>query len=157
MAFQSHVLENGQWVTRTNNINDLLNSRAAVAKPATERHHGPQCGIMTRTVAQSPVAHWILPVRLRSSQHNDIAFVGVCDCPLGRLYNCHLGLPWLWLTRHRTTTFRYQNSAGTASFTPSTGNVTSAHVSGTQRLSAQVASWSTARSMLLPNLSTTMT
>lgn len=77
MAFESHVLENGRWVTRTTNINDLINNKAAT-RPTTERQHAPQCGIMTRTLVHSPVAHWILSVRLRSSQNNDVAFIGVC-------------------------------------------------------------------------------
>lgn len=73
--FQSQVLENGQWVTRTSNVNDVLSKPAT--KPAKQKQPPPQCGIMTRTLIESPVAHWILPVRLRSPQHNDIAIVGV--------------------------------------------------------------------------------
>ncbi|KAK7743196.1 hypothetical protein SLS53_004281 [Cytospora paraplurivora] len=74
--FQSHVLENGQWVTRMTNVDDLLSK--PTMKPAKQiRQPPPQCGIMTRTVVESPVAHWIIPVRLRSPQHNDIAFVGL--------------------------------------------------------------------------------
>lgn len=73
--FQSQVLENGQWVTRTSNVNDVLSKPAT--KPAKQKQPPPQCGIMTRTLVESPVAHWILPVRLRSPQHNDIAIVGV--------------------------------------------------------------------------------
>ncbi|KUI63102.1 hypothetical protein VP1G_10219 [Cytospora mali] len=73
--FQSHVLENGQWVTRTTNVDDILSK--PTMKPTKQiRQPPPQCGIMTRTVVESPVAHWIIPVRLRSPQHNDIAFVG---------------------------------------------------------------------------------
>lgn len=75
MAFESHVFENGRWVTRTTNLNELLNKTAA-HPPAQRQQHAPQCGIMTRTLVHSPVAHWILSVRLRSSQHNDVAFVG---------------------------------------------------------------------------------
>lgn len=73
--FQSHVLENGQWVTRTTNVDDIL-SKPAMKPTKQTRQPPPQCGIMTRTVVESPVAHWIIPVRLRSPQHNDIAFVG---------------------------------------------------------------------------------
>lgn len=74
MAFQSHVLENGHWVERTTNVVDILRKKTVPAKP---NQQVPQCGILTRTIVQSPVAHWVLPVRLRSSQHNDVAFVGV--------------------------------------------------------------------------------
>ncbi|KAL1854374.1 hypothetical protein Daus18300_011473 [Diaporthe australafricana] len=72
--FQSQVFENGQWVTRTSNVNDVLSK--PVTKPTKQKQPPPQCGIMTRTLVDSPVAHWILPVRLRSPQHNDIAIVG---------------------------------------------------------------------------------
>lgn len=83
MAFESHVLENGRWVTRTTNINDLINNNnhnKAATRPAAQRQHAPQCGLMTRTLVHSSVAHWIVSVRLRSSQHNDVAFIGVM-CP----------------------------------------------------------------------------
>ncbi|KAK7697896.1 hypothetical protein SLS64_013065 [Diaporthe eres] len=57
--FQSQVFENGQWVTRTSNVNDVLSKPAT--KPAKQKQPPPQCGIMTRTLVESPVAHWILP------------------------------------------------------------------------------------------------
>lgn len=76
MAFQSQVLENGEWVTRTNDLRDIINRNAAT-RPARDVQQAPRCGIMTRTVVQSPLAHWILSVRLRSSKHNDVAFIGV--------------------------------------------------------------------------------
>ncbi|KAF3768013.1 hypothetical protein M406DRAFT_254924 [Cryphonectria parasitica EP155] len=76
MAFQSHVLENGQWVTRDSNLVDLLNKTSTTRGSPRQVRRAPRCGIMTRTVVQSPVAHWVLSVRLRSSQHNDVAFVG---------------------------------------------------------------------------------
>lgn len=78
MAFQSHVLEDGRWVMRTANINDVINNsnNKAAASPAPQRQPAPACAVMTRTIVHSPVAHWILSVRLRSSQHNDVAFIG---------------------------------------------------------------------------------
>lgn len=104
MAFQSHVFEDGQWVTRTNNLNDIIN-RSAATKPAREIQHAPQCGILTRTVVQSPLAHWILSVRLRSSKHNDVAFVGVSTSTC-RGASTLVGHQ---LTFHRTTMCRFQS------------------------------------------------
>lgn len=78
MAFQAHVLENGQWVSRTTNIQSLLqNGNNGANAKADVPYEAPRCGIMSRTVVQSPVAHWVLAVRLRSSHNTDIAFIGV--------------------------------------------------------------------------------
>ncbi|CAN8103139.1 unnamed protein product [Discula destructiva] len=91
MAFQSQVFENGQWVTKTNDLRDIINRNAAT-RPAREIQHAPQCGIMTRTVVQSPLAHWILSARLRSSKQNDVAFIGdhyvqISELRDGQLHN----------------------------------------------------------------------
>lgn len=103
MAFQSQVFENGQWVTRTNDLKDIINrNAAAAARPAREIQHAPQVGIMTRTVVQSPLAHWILSVRLRSSKHHDVAFIGVST-------HAHLDYDHPRLTLHRTTMCKYQS------------------------------------------------
>lgn len=37
----------------------------------------PECGILSKTVVESPVAHHILPARVRSNLYKDLAFVGV--------------------------------------------------------------------------------
>lgn len=92
MAFQSQVFENGQWITRTNNLRDIINRNTATrpTEGANNIRHAPHCGIMTRTVVQSPLAHWILPVRLRSDKHKDVAFIGVSTLPHIPLLS-HLG------------------------------------------------------------------
>ncbi|RDL33681.1 uncharacterized protein BP5553_08049 [Venustampulla echinocandica] len=80
MAFATSTLVNGQWTTRPLDVNAVLqhydqedrNARAIymeVEKP-------PVLGLLTQTVIRSPLAHWILPIRLRSPKLNDVAFIG---------------------------------------------------------------------------------
>ena len=65
-------------MTETINLQAVLKSnptpqvqkKPRLAKP-------PQCGLLTRTVAETRLFDSILPVRLRGSQHNDVAFIGV--------------------------------------------------------------------------------
>ncbi|KJZ78093.1 hypothetical protein HIM_02730 [Hirsutella minnesotensis 3608] len=79
MAFQTSVLRDGQWVTQTVNFQSALRQAAAAPGPrlATEHRNGPpSCGVLSRTVLESPTVHRVLPVRLRSKTHNDIAFIG---------------------------------------------------------------------------------
>ncbi|KAG5983839.1 hypothetical protein E4U55_006989 [Claviceps digitariae] len=76
MAFQTSILRNGEWVTETVNLQAALKA-SATPKAATRPHlDPPSCGILSRTIVESPIVHWILPARLRSEAHNDIAFVG---------------------------------------------------------------------------------
>src|SRR5690349_10532606 len=78
MAFQSSVLRDGEWVTQTVNFQDALKASSTTPKVASDPSlKAPECGILSRTIIESPVVHWILPVCLRSRSHNDIAFIGV--------------------------------------------------------------------------------
>lgn len=82
MAFQTNVFRDGEWVTEEVDIQTLLSGSAqSPARPKKEVSRSPACGILTRTVVESPVVHWILPVRLRSAQQKDVAFVGVSLTP----------------------------------------------------------------------------
>ncbi|KAL9572739.1 hypothetical protein ACKAV7_003138 [Fusarium commune] len=77
MAFQSSVLRDGEWVTQTVNFQDALKASSITPKVASDPSlKAPECGILSRTIIESPVVHWILPVCLRSRSHNDIAFIG---------------------------------------------------------------------------------
>ncbi|OAA54805.1 thermotolerance protein [Niveomyces insectorum RCEF 264] len=78
MALQTSVLRHGEWVTETIDLQAVLKGNSSpAAKPPQERvARLPGCGILTKTAIESPVAHWILPARLRSSQHMDVAIVG---------------------------------------------------------------------------------
>lgn len=78
MAFQSNVFRNGAWVTETVNVRDALRASALGQKPILgPQDEQPKYGILSRTVIDSPLARWILPVRLRSRRRNDVAFIGV--------------------------------------------------------------------------------
>ncbi|KAK0619881.1 mono-functional DNA-alkylating methyl methanesulfonate N-term-domain-containing protein [Immersiella caudata] len=78
MAFQTNVLRGGEWVTETINLQAVLKAGSSAPGPKKQRlQKAPQCGILTRTVVESHLVNSILPVRLRSPQHNDVAFIGV--------------------------------------------------------------------------------
>ncbi|KAH6659037.1 mono-functional DNA-alkylating methyl methanesulfonate N-term-domain-containing protein [Truncatella angustata] len=89
MALQTSVFENGEWVTRTLEPRELFRQTIAPQQPKLRRPSSmpPTYGVLTRTVIDSPVFRWVLPVQLRSSRHNDVAFIGdnfVQICELGR-------------------------------------------------------------------------
>ena len=78
MAFQTNVLRNGAWVTETVDIHAALRASSSSAdKPKEVISDHPPCGILSSTIVDSPVVHKILPVRLRSRSHNDIAMIAV--------------------------------------------------------------------------------
>ncbi|KAH8847312.1 hypothetical protein MCOR27_005196 [Pyricularia oryzae] len=79
MSFQTNVLQDGQWVTQTVDLNAVLkasNSKAVDKAPRIPVAKAPRCGIFTRTVVESPVVRHVLPCRLRCADQADIAFVG---------------------------------------------------------------------------------
>jgi hypothetical protein len=78
MAFQSSVLRDGEWVTETVSFQDALKASSSVPKTTSDLNtKRPACGILSKTIIESPVVHWVLPVWLRSRSHNDLAFIGV--------------------------------------------------------------------------------
>jgi hypothetical protein len=81
MAFQTRVLRDGEWVTETVNLQAALKASAAPQLASEPLPKPPVCGILSQTLVESPVVRWVLPARLRSSTHNDIAFVGVSTFP----------------------------------------------------------------------------
>ena len=80
MALQANDSEQGSWVTENVTIQALLSANDPPA-PANGDSLPPECGLLTRTVIESPIVQWILPVRLRSAAHNDVAFIGVRQPP----------------------------------------------------------------------------
>lgn len=81
MAFQTRVLRDGEWVTETVNLQAALRASAAPQLASEPLPQPPVCGILSQTIVESPVVRWVLPTRLRSSTHNDIAFIGVSTSP----------------------------------------------------------------------------
>jgi hypothetical protein len=98
MALETNTLVNGAWTTQTLDVNDVLRHYNQQDKEANvkafEVEKAPVLGLLTQTVIQSPLVHWILPVRLRDSFSNDVAFIGVSKLPL-YLHSVYAGPPTL--------------------------------------------------------------
>jgi hypothetical protein len=81
MAFETNTLVNGEWTTRTLDINTVLKHFDQEGKETNIRdldiERAPTVGLLTQTVVRSPLVHWILPARLRNPERNDVAFIGV--------------------------------------------------------------------------------
>lgn len=77
MSVQTTVLRDGEWVTETVGIHTVLKSLAPKPTKKPKSNKAPTCGLLTRTVVETELVHFILPVRLRSPHRNDVAFVGV--------------------------------------------------------------------------------
>ncbi|SPQ23721.1 83584e03-818d-4b11-90c2-03de08d0c3f1 [Thermothielavioides terrestris] len=78
MAFHTNVFRNGEWVTETVNLHAVLKAHKPAPKAAAriDAVKPPRCGLLTTTVMESARPNLLLPVRIRSPDHNDIAFVG---------------------------------------------------------------------------------
>ncbi|KAK0102889.1 hypothetical protein ONS96_005517 [Cadophora gregata f. sp. sojae] len=80
MALATNTLIDGQWVTRTLDVNTVLRHYDQQDKDAAttlrEVEKAPKLGLLTQTVIRSPLVHWILPARLRDNRKNDVAFIG---------------------------------------------------------------------------------
>lgn len=76
-SFRTNVLRNGEWVSETVDFQTFLRAQAAPGPKRAEQIDPPICGLLTRTVADSQMVKSVLPVRLRSPHHNDVAFIGV--------------------------------------------------------------------------------
>ncbi|KAG4443770.1 hypothetical protein IFR05_000761 [Cadophora sp. M221] len=80
MALATSSLVDGEWVTRTLDVNTVLRhydqqDREAVTT-LKEVERAPKLGLLTQTVIRSPLVHWILPIRLRDKESIDVAFIG---------------------------------------------------------------------------------
>ncbi|KAK6957381.1 hypothetical protein Daesc_000165 [Daldinia eschscholtzii] len=94
MSLQTYVLENDEWVARTITADELMRDNSTPHRKTGRQSFSkpPTCGLLTRTVVESPVIRWVLPVQLRSAQHNDVALIGdncVQICELGRDRQLH--------------------------------------------------------------------
>ncbi|KAE8450543.1 hypothetical protein EG329_006274 [Mollisiaceae sp. DMI_Dod_QoI] len=80
MAFESNTLVNGEWTTRVLDLNTVLrhydqqDKENAANQMDVEKT--PKFGLLTQTIIRSPLVHWILPVKLRDSRIQDVAFIG---------------------------------------------------------------------------------
>lgn len=77
-SVQLSVLRDGQWVLETTYVSNVLGKKQAQPIPKQrEAPKVPRCGLLTRTVVESPIFHWTLPARIRCLRLNDVAFIGV--------------------------------------------------------------------------------
>ena len=76
---QTGTLVNGQWTTTNVDINTVLERH--MERKQDELHCEadklPALGLLTQTVVETPIVHWIIPARIRSSEYHDVAFIGV--------------------------------------------------------------------------------
>lgn len=95
MALQHNVLENGEWVTRTLEAQELFRQTTASsqAKPKKQPSMPPEYGILTKTVIESPIIQRVLPAQLRSPSNNDVAFIGVGTPTISQLYAACVSWP----------------------------------------------------------------
>ena len=81
MAFNASTLVNGEWTTRTLDVDTVLRHYDQQDKAANPDfvavEPNPTVGVLTQTVIRSPLVHWILPVKLRDVQTQHVAFIGV--------------------------------------------------------------------------------
>ncbi|KAI0161771.1 hypothetical protein GGR52DRAFT_139356 [Hypoxylon sp. FL1284] len=88
MSVQTFVLENGEWVARTVSTFELMNQKISEEPktPTSAQPRPPFHAVLTRTVVDSPIIRWVLPVQLRSARRNDVALISdhsVQICELG--------------------------------------------------------------------------
>lgn len=82
MSLQTFVLENDEWVSRTISADELMRDNGSTRKAGRPPpSKPPTCGVLTRTIVDSPVIRWVLPVQLRSARYNDVALISVRTSP----------------------------------------------------------------------------
>ncbi len=78
---QSGTLIDGQWMTTNVDVNTVLERHRERKQEElqSEANKTPVFGLLTQTIIDSPVVHWILPARIRSVAEHDVAFIGVSE------------------------------------------------------------------------------
>lgn len=111
MAFEASTLVNGEWTTRTLDVSTVLRHYDQQDQEATantvEIERAPVIGLLTQTVIRSPVIHWILPVKLRGSDTNDVAFIGVSEY---LLFDTSCWAQWLFFRSYNSTCYPFCSS-----------------------------------------------
>lgn len=101
MAFATNQFIDGEWTTRTVDVNDVLRhydeQDAERETPRVETV--PVLGILSQTILKSPLAHWILPVKARRFDLNDVAFIGVSDTQSKAFYTSQMDTLLLSFTK----------------------------------------------------------
>ncbi|KAH0538052.1 hypothetical protein FGG08_005314 [Glutinoglossum americanum] len=87
MSFETRVLVDGAWVTRTVDLQtvlDLDREASPRTRPQLPMPNGdpPNMGVLTKTLVRSPVVLWIIPARIRHEDKNDVLFIGLMHAEL---------------------------------------------------------------------------
>lgn len=77
MAFQTNVFRDGQWVTETVDFQAALKVSTTTRRAEVPCEDRLPCGMLSTIICESPIIRKILPARIRSKDHNDVAFIGV--------------------------------------------------------------------------------
>lgn len=81
MAFATNTLVNGEWTTRTVDVDAVLRhyneQDEGASSSGVEVQKPPVLGVLAQTAIRSPLVNLIIPCKLRGSKTNDIAFIGV--------------------------------------------------------------------------------
>src|SRR6266536_6581355 len=103
MAIAKCTLINGEWTTRTLDVDTVLRHYDQQDKEANahvlEVEKAPVLGLLSQTVIRSPLVHWILPARLRGPNNNDVAFIGVRQFNL--FSDVVIFIPFCFFSYHR--------------------------------------------------------
>lgn len=81
---QTGTLVDGQWTTTNVDMNTVLERHMERKQDEmlSETDKPPALGLLTQTIIESPVVHWIISAQIRSSEYHDVAFIGVSLCLL---------------------------------------------------------------------------
>jgi hypothetical protein len=76
---QTGTLVDGQWTTTNVDVNTVLELHREKKQEdlQIEIDKTPVFGILSQTVIETPITHWILPARIISNEIHDVAFIGV--------------------------------------------------------------------------------
>ena len=81
MNVGTRVLENGVWTHRIVGLHTILQHRQDQIEEDPSMmelpNMSPELGVMTSTLVNSPAANFILPIRIRDKDKNDVVFVNV--------------------------------------------------------------------------------
>jgi hypothetical protein len=82
-VLQTGTFVDGQWRNESIDITTVL-ARNESKKPSKlpETGHVPGHGLLSQTVIESPIVHWILPINIRGFQSEDVAFISVSTTSL---------------------------------------------------------------------------
>lgn len=97
-TLQTGTLIDGQWMTTSVDVSTVLERHQEKKQEGIqiETDKVPTFGLLTQTVIDSSVVHWIFSARIRSLEEHDVVFIGV-----SKLYENS----WIFLILHLGTRY----------------------------------------------------